>query len=96
MLTDGEGNTDRGAIASHGPGPTESKTPRMRGHSMHENREIPRVPAHEGWAGRPEKVKTRTTGMNACGKSDKPIVPVKPPNKTRRQMGLRRRWREGA
>ncbi len=52
LLTDGEGHTGRGAIASPGLGPTESKTPRMRGHSMHENREIPWVPVLIGRAGR--------------------------------------------
>ncbi len=46
----------------------------MRGHSMHENREIPWVPATKGKAGRPEKDRTQTSGTYGHGKSDKPIV----------------------
>ena len=76
-------------------GPTESKTPRMCGNSMHENREIPREPAVEGWAGRLVKDRTRTTGMQARGKSDKSIVPMKPPNKDGQIIRWRRRRREG-
>ena len=53
----------------------------MRRRSMHENREIPPAPAAEGLAGRPEKASGRTSGMYAGGKSDSPIVPMKPPNK---------------
>lgn len=48
---------------------------------MHENREIPPALAGEGSAGRPEKASGRTSGMHAGGKSDSPIVPMKPPNK---------------
>jgi len=62
-LTEGEGNTVRDAKASHGTGPTESKTLSMRGHFMHENREIPCTPSANGWAGRPEKGRTRTSGV---------------------------------
>jgi hypothetical protein len=67
----------------------------MRGNFMHENREIPRVPAVEGWAGRPVKATSRTTGMHARGKSDKSIVPMKPPNNGESATHQRRRWREG-
>jgi hypothetical protein len=39
-----EGNTVRGASASLSTDPAESKTLCTRGHSTHENREIPVVP----------------------------------------------------
>ncbi len=81
--------------ASHAAGPAESETLSMRGHFMHENREIPCTPAACGWAGRPEKGTTRTFGVYVHGKSDKPIVPLKPPNKGGRIARWRRRWREG-
>jgi RNA-directed DNA polymerase len=55
--------------------PTHSETLRMRGYSLHGNREIPQAPAADGAAGRPEKVYDRTSGMHACGKSDGCIVP---------------------
>jgi|GEM_PF-3585324 len=95
-LTVGEGHTIRVANARRGTGPTESKTLRMRGHFMHENREIPCVPADEESAGRPEQATHRTSGVHAHGKSDRPIVPMKPPNKAGPTAGRRRRWREGA
>ena len=95
-MTDGEGDTDRGVIARHGTGPTESKTLSMRGRFMHENREIPCVPAREELMGRPGKARNRTPGMYVHGKSDRLIVPIKPPNKAGRKIGRRRGWREGA
>jgi len=48
---------------------------------MHENREIPTTLAAEGAAGRPEKASGRASGTHVGGKSDSPIVPMKPPNK---------------
>jgi RNA-directed DNA polymerase len=65
--------------------PTQSKTLCMRGNSLHENREIPQAPAPDGGAGRPVKAEGRTTGVNACGKSDDRVVPEKRPNKGDRQ-----------
>lgn len=64
--------------------PAESETLRMRGNSLHGNRDIPRAPAGDGAAGRPEKVEDHTSGADAGGKSDGRIVPGKPPNKGRR------------
>jgi hypothetical protein len=55
--------------------------PSMCGNSMPENREIPVLPLHGG-EGRPVKAIGRTTGMHAAGKSDRPVVPGKPANKT--------------
>ena len=95
-MTVGEGKTVRGVIASHETGPTESKTLSMRGHFMHENREIPCVPAAEGRPGRPKEATNRTFGMHAYGKSDKSIVPMKLANKGRCDSCWRSRWREGS
>ncbi len=48
---------------------------------MHENREIPSTLAAEGAAGRLEKASGHASGAYVGGKSDSPIVPMKPPNK---------------
>jgi group II intron reverse transcriptase/maturase len=48
---------------------------------MHENREVPRIPDGEGSPGRPEKGSNWTSGMHVRGKSDRPVVPMKSPNK---------------
>ena len=57
----------------HRCGPARSKTPRMHGISTHENREIPRLPAGDGAAGRAGKAKARsqrcTVGGSRTGKS---------------------------
>ena len=79
-----EGNTMRGAIASRVIGPAESKTLSMRESSMHENREIPSVPAD--WprrpsAGRSGKARGHNPDANAGGKSDISIVPMNAGNK---------------
>ena len=70
------------ALSSEPPtGPAESETLSMRGHSMHENREIPRT-GLVWWHSEVRAVNLRsTTAMNGCGKSDSFIVPVKPSNK---------------
>ena len=52
----------------------------MRGHSLHGNREVPTTPAEVGMAGRLEKATSRTSSVYVGGKSDRPIVPKKPPN----------------
>ena len=74
----------RGDSASHVIGPAESETLRMRGSSMHENREIPAAPA-----GRPRKPTSDRSGKAcghdpdayAAGKSDIGVVPVNAGNK---------------
>ena len=83
-LTGREGNTIRGAIASRVIGPAESKTLSMRESSMPENREIPSVPAagRKPWKGRSGKACGHNPDMHAGGKSDRPIVPRKLPNKS--------------
>ena len=69
LLTGAEGNTTAGVTGKPTVDPAQSKTLRMRGNSLHGNREIPQASA-PGVADRPEKVVDRTSGMYACGKSD--------------------------
>jgi len=95
-LTVGEGHTVHDVIASHETGPTESQTLSMRGHFMHENREIPYVPTAEGRPGRPKEATNRTFGMHVYGKSDKSIVPMKLANKGGCDSRWRSMWREGS
>jgi group II intron reverse transcriptase/maturase len=80
-LCEAEGNTEAGASGEPETDPAQSKTLCMCGRSVHGNREIPQVPAPDGGAGRPGKARSRTPGMDACGKSDGRVVPEKPPNK---------------
>ena len=73
-----------GDSASHGIGPTESKTPRMRGSSMHENREIPAAPVgrpRRPSAGRSGKACGHNPDAHATGKSDTSVVPRNVGNK---------------
>jgi hypothetical protein len=58
----------------------ESKTLRMRGNSLHGNRETLETPAPQG-AGRSEKAFCRTAGMHVFRESDGPLVPEKQANK---------------
>jgi RNA-directed DNA polymerase len=58
----------------------ESKTLRMRGNSLHGNRETLETPALTG-AGRSEKADCRTADMHVTRESDGPIVPEKRANK---------------
>ncbi len=79
-LTHAEGNT-AGSVKGELPtGPAQSETLCMRGHSLHGNREVPPTPAEVGMTGRLEKATSRTTSTHVGGKSDRPIVPKKPPN----------------
>ena len=57
----------------------ESKTLRMRGNSLHGNRETLETPAPQG-AGRAEKANRRTSDMHVSRESDGPIVPKKRAN----------------
>ena len=72
-----------GDIASRDTRPAESENLRMRESSMPENREIPAAPAggRKPWKGRSGKACGRNPDMHAAGKSDRPIVPRKLPNK---------------
>ena len=63
-------------------GPAESETLCMRGHSMHENREISAVPIKDGaWRVGQERPVAYNPDMYAAEKSDIGILPVKVPNK---------------
>jgi group II intron reverse transcriptase/maturase len=53
----------------------------MHGNSRCENREIPRSPEEDGANGTRRKGQGRTTPTNDPGKSHRPVVPTKPPNK---------------
>ena len=82
-----EGHTKDDAKRESPCDATESKTLRMRGNSLHGNRETPQASAspkaHQANDGteRPEKATGRTSGMYVCGESDGPIVPQKRANK---------------
>lgn len=62
--------------------PARSETSCTCGSSMHENREIPCSPPNRSQGGRGGKAGGRTPPMHEHGKSDRPIVPMKSPNKT--------------
>jgi group II intron reverse transcriptase/maturase len=79
-----EGNTSGDVTGKPSQDPAQSKTLRMRGNSLHGNREIPGAPIEDGSAGRLEKVSDLTSSVDAPGKSDGCIVPQKPPNKGRK------------
>src|SRR5262245_17902614 len=76
-----EGHTHGDVNRESSEDPAESKTLRMRGHSMHGNREIPSLFADDDAADRPEKVISRTSGVHGEGKSDSRIVPKNQSNK---------------
>lgn len=80
-LSEAEGNIVASATGEQVTDPAQSKTLRMRGNSLHGNREIPSASVVVGATDRPEKVSDRTSGMHADGKSDGRIVPEKLPNK---------------
>ena len=80
LSSEAEGNTGSSARASSDPGPAQSKTLRMRGNSLHGNREILPAPVGDGPTGRSGKAFGRTPDMHAGRKSDGCIVPEKPPN----------------
>jgi hypothetical protein len=54
----------------------------MCGIFMRENREIPSLPSHPRGCGPLGEGQGRTPEMHGDGKSDSPVVPAKPPNKT--------------
>ena len=74
--------------------PARSETSGTSGPSMRENREIPCPLTGDGPRGRAGKVGDHNPAMDGHWKSDRPIVPAKPPNKA--DSPRRRRWREGA
>jgi RNA-directed DNA polymerase len=80
LYSEAEGYTGQSAPASSGPGPAQSKTLRMRGNSLHGNREILSAPASDDPAGRSGKAYGHTPDMHAGRKSDGCVLPGKPPN----------------
>jgi hypothetical protein len=86
LYGEGEGHTRGDAIREPPMDATESKTLRMRGSSLHGNRETPKASVTsnavtaDGVAERPEKAHGRTSGMHVFGESDGSIVPQKQAN----------------
>ena len=80
LFSEAEGYTGQRITASSASGPAQSKTLRMRGNSLHGNREILPAPVGDGPAGRSGKAYGRTPDMHAGRKSDGCVVPEKPPN----------------
>ena len=74
LFSEAEGHTEVGATGKPISDPAQSKTLRMRGNSLHGNREIPTLPVADGATGRPEKATSRTSGMHGVGKSDGCLV----------------------
>ena len=81
-MSEAEGHTGIGATGESVPDPAQSKTLRMRGHSLHGNREIPASSIPQ--VDRLEKAASRTSRAHGVGKSDDLIVPRKRANKGRR------------
>ena len=87
LYDEGEGHIRDGAICEPSRNATESETLRMRGNSLHGNRETPKASdtsdasLANDVAERPEKAYGRTSGMHALGESDGSIVPQKQANK---------------
>src|SRR5215470_5488587 len=81
-LSEAEGYTEISATGKPIADPAQSKTLRMRGNSLHGNREIPAsfIP----WVDRLEKAASRTSRTHGVGKSDDLVVPGKRANKGRR------------
>ena len=61
--------------------PARSKNLSMHGNSKRENREIPKPPEGDGAPGPRREGQGRKPPMNGMGKSHRPMVPTKPPNK---------------
>ena len=82
LMSEAEGNTVASATGEPVADPAQSKTLRMRGNSLHGNREIPASSIL--WVERREKAASRTSRMHEIGRSDDLIVPGKRANKGRR------------
>ena len=72
LFSEAEGHTEVGATGQPISDPAQSKTLRMRGNSLHGNREVPATSPVA--VDRPEKAFGRTSGMHVAGKSDDLIV----------------------
>ena len=85
-MSEAEGHAAIGASGKPISDPAQSKTLRMRGNSLHGNREIP--VSSILWVDRLEKAASRTSRMHEVGKSDDLVVPGKRANKGRRPAEL--------
>src|SRR6516225_6029007 len=83
LLSEAEGHTASDAHGESLVDPAQSKTLRMRGNSVHGNREIPTSSVAEA-ADRSGKGTAHTPDMHDAGKSDAFLVPRKRANKGRR------------
>src|SRR5262245_28159741 len=83
-LSEAEGHTGGGDSGEPSPDPTQSKTLRMRGNSLHGNREIPMSSLADGSRDRSGKGTPRSPDVRDTGKSDGGIVPGKSSNNGRR------------
>lgn len=83
-LCEAEGHTDGGDKGEPSSDPAQSKTLRMRGNSLHGNREIPASSSVDGSGDRSGKGSHPKPDMHEAGKSEDGIVPEKLPNKGRR------------
>ena len=83
-LSEAEGHTDGGDKGEPSSDPAQSKTLRMRGNSLHGNREIPASSSIDGSGDRSGKGSHPKPDMHDTGKSEGGIVPEKLPNKGRR------------
>src|SRR5262245_40995182 len=81
-LSEAEGHTEIGATGKPISDPAQSKTLRMRGNSLHGNREIPTSSTPR--VDRLGKAASRTPRKHGVGKSDDLIVPGKRSNKGKR------------
>ena len=83
-LTEAEGDTTRARQGKRWGGPARSETRGTCGTFLRENREIPVLPPADGAVGRAGKAKGQEPAMHGAGKSDRPVVPTKSPNKAGR------------
>jgi RNA-directed DNA polymerase len=82
LLSEAEGHNGIDTIGKPISDPAQSKTLRMRGNSLHGNREIPASSIL--WMDRLEKAASRTSRMHGAGKSDDLVIPGRRANKGRR------------
>jgi hypothetical protein len=83
-LSEAEGHTEGGDQGEPSADPTQSKTLRMRGNSLHGNREIPVSSPVDESRDRSGKGIPRNPDTHGTGKSDGGIVPGKSPDNGRR------------
>ena len=83
-LSEAEGHAEISATGKPISDPAQSKTLRMRGNSLHGNREIPVSSLADGSRDRSGKGTPRNPDMHDTGKSDGGIVPGKSSNNGRR------------